>query len=81
MAAAVFRNWHGAEADALQEQLTAVRTAFDGYPFTAALKQMFFEWTNDPRWLNIRPPNALLGAEEAKVLSDRLRSLGFSIQV
>lgn len=79
MAARLFRSWRSDEADDLQEQLTAVRNAFEGLPFTAALKQMFFEWTNDPAWLNLRPPNSLLGAEKIKELSDRLRSIGFSI--
>jgi 4-hydroxy-tetrahydrodipicolinate synthase len=79
MAARLFRNWQSDEADALQEQLTAVRNAFDGHPFTSALKQMFYEWTNDPAWLNMRPPNSPLDAAEWKELSGRLRSLGFTI--
>ena len=81
MAARLFRNWRTDEADALQEQLTAVRNAFEGYPFTSALKQMFFEWTKNPAWLNVRPPNSLIEAQELEMLSDRLRSLGFSIEL
>lgn len=81
MAAQLFQNWQFDHADTLQEQLTKVRTAFEGYPFTSALKQMFFEWTNNPIWLNVRPPNSLVGAEKIKILADKLRALGFSIQL
>ncbi len=81
MAAGLFKNWRTGQADNLQEQLSAVRSAFEGYPFTAALKQMFFEWTNNPQWLNIRPPNSLIEAKELKMLSDRLLSLGFAVRI
>jgi 4-hydroxy-tetrahydrodipicolinate synthase len=80
MAAKVFANWKNDGADELQERLTEVRSAFDGLPFTAALKQMFFEWTGNPDWLNIRPPNSPVGTEEMKALSDRLKALGFSVR-
>lgn len=80
MAARVFRNRQTDEADALQERLTEVRSAFEGYPFIPALKQMFFEWTGNPAWLNIRPPNSPIGEAELKALSDKLRALGFSIE-
>lgn len=79
IAAQLFRNWQTDEADSLQERLTAVRNAFEGYPFASALKQMYFEWTNDRSWLNIRPPNSLIEAKKMKELSERLRSLNFSI--
>jgi len=79
MAAELYRNWQADQADSLQEHLTRVRTAFDGYPLTPVLKQMFFEWTGDPAWLNIRPPNALQEKETIKILSENLKKLGFSI--
>ena len=78
MAARLFQNWQTDQANAFQKELTRVRGAFEGYPFTAPLKQMFFEWTDNPGWLNIRPPNSLIGPEQLKTLSDELNALGFS---
>ena len=81
MAAQLFQNWHSDRADTLQDRLTKVRTAFDGYPFTSALKQMFFKCSNNPIWLNVRPPNSLVDAEGIEILADKLKALDFSIQL
>ena len=81
VAGELFQNWESAEADDLQERLSAIRGAFSGYPLTATLKQMFFDWTGDRAWLNVRPPNTLVGAEEMAVLSAKLKDLGFSVSL
>jgi 4-hydroxy-tetrahydrodipicolinate synthase len=78
-ASELFRKWKTGDADDLQERLSELRRAFSGYPLTSALKQMFYEWTGDPDWLNVRPPNSLVGADAIRVLSARLQSLGFSV--
>lgn len=80
MAAEVFKNRESDHADTLQDQLSKVRTAFEGHPVIPVLKQMMFEWTRNPDWLNVRPPNSLVAAEELKFVSDELKALGFSIQ-
>ena len=44
--------------DALQEGITAFRTALSREPMVPALKRLLAERTGDPRWRNLRPPLA-----------------------
>lgn len=59
----VFANWQSAEADILQKKLTAMRSCFEGLPFTGILKQYLANLEQKPSWLNIRPPNSLVSGE------------------
>lgn len=59
----VYSNWQEAEADDLQAKLNDIRKKFEIDSFISSLKFLFANWLNDPKWLNVRPPNSLPKAE------------------
>ncbi len=79
LAAKVYANWQSAEADALQDAVSAVRTVFDDYPLVAALKEVMARATGRGDWRLLRPSLEPLGPAEAIALLDRLDSIGFEM--
>ena len=79
LAAQVYANWHRAQADSIQERLSAVRAIFEGYPAIAALKRVLARHSGDSGWLNIRPPLSALGEEEARELYAKLDAAAFAL--
>lgn len=75
--AQVFQNWETEYADALQEELTAVRSVFEGLPFVAILKQYMAQYHKDERWLALRPPNTAVPQEVVQQVVDELGRLSF----
>lgn len=73
--AQVFQNWETEYADALQEELTAVRSVFEGLPFVAILKQYMAQYHKDDRWLALRPPNSMVQQEVVQQVVDKLGRL------
>ncbi len=57
--AAVYRHWMADNADQLQEELTNLRSRFEVTSFVSGLKYLFANWTQNDKWLNMRPPNSL----------------------
>lgn len=76
--AQVFRNWETEYADALQDELTAIRSVFDGLPFVAVLKQYLADYHHDARWSALRPPNSHVKAEMVQGVTEQLEVLGFA---
>jgi len=72
MAARVYRGWQSAEADQLQENLTAARMVLQSVPFQAGLKELVARVTGDRGWLNVVPPNHPLSAAQRDELLARL---------
>lgn len=64
-----------AEAEGLQEMLTAVRVAIAKYPLSAALKQIEAWRREDDSWLSVFPPGALLSASQQSELKSALQAL------
>ncbi len=79
LAAKVYANWQSAEADALQDAVSAVRTVFDDYPLVAALKEVMARATGRGDWRLLRPSLEPLGPAEAIALLNRLDSIGFEM--
>ena len=76
LAAAVYQSWKAGEnAENLQAHLVKVRAAFEGLPFSGALKSYLADLKSDSRWLGIRPPNELLEKEVLENLKSRLKML------
>ena len=75
----VFANWRGADADALQEHLTALRKSFDGLPAIPVLKAYLARARGDAGWRAVRPP--FLPASEAALatLDGRFAAASFSL--
>lgn len=75
MARAVCRAWQEANADELQEALTAARLVLQGFPFQGGLKELVARMTGDRQWLNVIPPNRPLSPAQRDELIARLRKL------
>jgi 4-hydroxy-tetrahydrodipicolinate synthase len=76
LAQTVYRAYlSGAETEAHQQALTAVRVVLESYPMQGALKQVMSAITGNAAWLNILPPNRPLSEAQARELMARLRAL------
>jgi 4-hydroxy-tetrahydrodipicolinate synthase len=77
----VYDNWQGAEADALQEEITNLRKTIQTRPMIPMLKAIVAHFNNDPGWLNIRAPFLQLDANEAQAGIDELtEQYGFELK-
>jgi len=77
LAGRVYGRWRESDAEALQEELSAVRLAIQGYPMIAALKQILAHTRGRAEWLNLRPPLVPLSADQAAALLSALEGVGF----
>jgi len=77
----VFQNWQSENAVGFQKHLTKLRAAFEGYSFVSVLKYLFAKWSSNSAWLNLRPPNAMLREKEAAIVTQRLKALGFDLDL
>ena len=76
---AVYRNWQGKEADALQAGITATRKIVQKVAMIPALKAIVASFANDPAWRTVRPPLVELGAAEEAGMLAELRASGFTM--
>jgi 4-hydroxy-tetrahydrodipicolinate synthase len=63
--AAVYDNWQGDDADALQARATEIRKTIQAYPLVPALKAMMARANDDPTWARVAPP--MMALEDAAV--------------
>lgn len=77
----VYQAWKNnkGEAEALQSNLTKVRSAFEGLPFTGALKGYLANQTRNAQWQHVRPPNTLIEEQKLAILEDQLKELAFAV--
>ena len=75
----VYRSWKGADADALQADITATRSVMQKYPMMAALKAVIAHYARDPEWATLRPPLVELTPSQAKSLTSELEARGFDM--
>ncbi len=79
-AADVYRNWQGAEANGLQARLTAVRHAFQAYPFVPTLKGIMYSRSGYAGWQAMRPPHLPLSQSEIDTAVSTLAALDFTME-
>lgn len=79
LSAALHAGWQGADADRLQDELSAVRGIFQDFPLIPALKEAVARRTGDAGWRRLRPPLEPLGADQADRLAEALAGVGFAI--
>jgi 4-hydroxy-tetrahydrodipicolinate synthase len=75
LAWAVFKVWQRAEAEALQEELTAARLVLQAFPFQGGLKELVARLTGDRQWLNVLPPNRPLSPTQRDQLFAKLKDV------
>ena len=69
-------------ADRQQSKLNLVRDVFalKSWPsMIAALKQAIAIYASDPEWARVRPPLVELTTEQAKLLAEQLKAVGFAM--
>jgi 4-hydroxy-tetrahydrodipicolinate synthase len=74
------REWKSSDADAMQQQITAVRAAVQKYPMVAANKAILGELQDEPEWGVVRPPLRPLLADAKAQLFASLEALRFSLE-
>jgi len=75
----VYDNWRGAQADALQAEITTLRNTLQAYPMVPALKRIVAHYHNDPHWSAVRPPLVPLSQSQSAALIADLGKLGFTL--
>ena len=76
-AAAVYEAWKKGSGEREQARLTKLREILEMYPSIGTLKYIFAELSGNKDWLNIRPPNAILTAEEGSQIEQKLKELDY----
>ena len=75
----VYEHWQEDEADELQEEINAVRKAFEGYAPIPALKAIVAEYYGSSGWCTVRPPLQALQPADTESLRESLMQLGFEM--
>jgi 4-hydroxy-tetrahydrodipicolinate synthase len=76
----VYDNWQTAEAQRLQDGITALRKAIQAFPMIPALKALIAHYRRDPGWAAVRPPFVPLPAAEAeKAVRTLAEAHGFTL--
>ncbi|MDP1717393.1 MAG: dihydrodipicolinate synthase family protein, partial [Burkholderiales bacterium] len=75
----LYREWQGADADAQQAALDAVRTTVGQYVMIPALKQVVAHYAEDPAWVTVRPPLVGLTQAQAASVIEGLKKLNFTM--
>jgi len=75
----LYRNWQAADADKLQQGISATRGLFQKYPMISALKATISHWNADAEWATVRPPLVELTADEQQSLQVELKASGFDM--
>lgn len=69
---AVYDNWRGGDAEALDRGVRAFRKTLQAFPVIPAMKAMLAERLGEPLWRNLRPPLESLGEAQLQALSAAL---------
>ena len=78
----VFLAWKNDQtevAEQAQKHLTALRKAFESYPFVSELKSLFAAQTNSKQWDQMLPPFAKLLNEQVGELTEQIKGLGLDL--
>lgn len=77
--AALYREWQGDNADALQAGLDSVRDVFQKFPMIPAMKAAIAQRARDEGWATVRPPLVELSPAQREALEQGLASVNFEI--
>lgn len=75
--AAVYEAWQKGGGEEEQTRASNLRAVLEMYPSIGTLKYIFAKLSGREEWLNIRPPNAILTAEEGMQIEQKLKELDF----
>jgi 4-hydroxy-tetrahydrodipicolinate synthase len=77
--AELYAKWRDAEADALQERLTALRLTISKYPPIPAMKGLLARQSGQAAWAKVRPPLVALDAAQIERLAADLAAMGLDL--
>jgi 4-hydroxy-tetrahydrodipicolinate synthase len=75
----LYRAWRTPDAERLQEDVNAVRSAVEKLPVVPALKAILAHHAGEPAWLTVRPPLVELAPERRAPLLAELEARGFAM--
>lgn len=76
----LFDNWQSADADALQDKISAMRKTVQGYPVVPLLKSVIAHYRDDEGWSEVRPPFvAMPKADADKAVRELAEKHGFTL--
>jgi 4-hydroxy-tetrahydrodipicolinate synthase len=75
----LYDNWQSPQADALQDEITALRKAIQGYPMIPALKEIIAHYRDDAVWTTVRPPLVRLSEAQGRSLIADLEQKKFAL--
>jgi 4-hydroxy-tetrahydrodipicolinate synthase len=73
------KHWRGADADRIQQRVTAIRSVVEAFPLIGATKAMIADHYGDESWLRVRPPLMPLPESQLAALRSALSALEFSM--
>ena len=76
-AAVVYEAWKKGSGDREQARLSVLREVMETYPAIGSLKYIFAKLSGNKDWLNIRPPNTVLTAEEGFQIEQKLKEISY----
>lgn len=76
-AAAVYEAWKKGSGEKEQARLSTLRDVLDTYPSVGTLKYILAKWSGARDWVNVRPPNVLLTAEEGLQIEQKLKEINY----
>jgi 4-hydroxy-tetrahydrodipicolinate synthase len=62
----LYDNWQGPDAEAIQAEISALRTTIQSFPVIPTLKALIAHYRQDPGWAEVRPPFVPLPKAEAE---------------
>ena len=78
----LYKEWREPDAGDQQARLNILRDLFARkFPMIPALKQTVAMHGNGPRWERVRPPLIELTADQASLLAEELKAIGFAMPV
>lgn len=77
----LYRNYHSAEGQQLQENADRIRKTFQAFPMIPAMKYTMAQLTGDQGWAAVRPPLTDLAPELQQSLLKQLDEIGYFKQV
>jgi 4-hydroxy-tetrahydrodipicolinate synthase len=75
----VFETWRTAEADGIQEKVTAFRNTMQSFPMIPALKAVVGHFRKDENWRRVRPPLVGLADDVRTRLVGAIGTHGFTM--
>jgi 4-hydroxy-tetrahydrodipicolinate synthase len=76
---ALYMNWQGEDAEAMQADLNKIRSIVQQMPVIPALKSIIAAYRRDVVWKTVRPPLVALSDDQKSAITAELKQSGFDM--